>query len=162
PNVRAPRRPCEAITRAIAPWSIGLWLIVASALPAFGEHGALTWPVQTIDADRLKGLIERGEKLFIVDVGSPEEFRAGHIPAARFGLRVANTFPSGRSAPGRSPWHCSASPTWPSGSHRTRWSARASWTRRSFSTIATGVTPRRFRSREKRSRSAKRRSARII
>ena len=81
--VRAPRRPCEAITRAIAPWSIGLWLIVASALPAFGEHGALTWPVQTIDADRLKGLIERGEKLVIVDVGSPEEFRAGHIPGAR-------------------------------------------------------------------------------
>jgi rhodanese-related sulfurtransferase len=50
---------------------------------ASAEHPATTWALQTIDAERLKTLIDRGQRLVIVDVRSPEEFRSGHIPGAR-------------------------------------------------------------------------------
>jgi rhodanese-related sulfurtransferase len=39
--------------------------------------------LHTIDADRLKSLLDRGQRLLIVDVRSPEEIRTGHIPGAR-------------------------------------------------------------------------------
>src|SRR5262249_25172657 len=55
----------------------------ASVLVASGEHGSFNWPVQTITADRLKALIDRGAPVVIVDVGPPDEYRAGHIRGAR-------------------------------------------------------------------------------
>jgi rhodanese-related sulfurtransferase len=59
---------------------VALGLVVAEVS---AEHPATTWALQTIDADRLKSLLDRGQRLVIVDVRSPEEFRQGHIPGAR-------------------------------------------------------------------------------
>ncbi len=50
---------------------------------ASAEHPNTTWALQTIDVERLKTLLDRGQRLVIVDVRSPDEFRAGHIPGAR-------------------------------------------------------------------------------
>jgi len=56
---------------------------LAGAAPARAEHPATTWALQTIEADRLKAALDRGQRLIVVDVRSPEEFRKGHIPGAR-------------------------------------------------------------------------------
>jgi rhodanese-related sulfurtransferase len=47
------------------------------------EHPATTWALQTIAANQLKNVLDRGQRVVIVDVRSPEEFRTGHIPGAR-------------------------------------------------------------------------------
>jgi rhodanese-related sulfurtransferase len=41
------------------------------------------WALQTIEADRLKTVLDRGQRVVIVDVRSPDEFKQGHIPGAR-------------------------------------------------------------------------------
>jgi phage shock protein E len=59
-------------------------LALLAVVPRLGaEHPNTTWALQTIEAERLKSLLDRGQRLVIVDVRSPEEFRQGHIPGAR-------------------------------------------------------------------------------
>ena len=56
-----------------------LWL----ATLAHAGHPSMTWALQTIEADALKRALDRGQRVVIVDVRSPDEFRNGHIPGAR-------------------------------------------------------------------------------
>jgi phage shock protein E len=63
--------------------ALSFLLILVFAGVVHAEHPATTWALQTIDADRLKTLLERGQRLVLVDVRSPDEFRQGHIPGAR-------------------------------------------------------------------------------
>jgi rhodanese-related sulfurtransferase len=60
-----------------------LMLTLVSPGLAGAEHPVTTWGLQTIDVDRLKTLLDRGQKLVLVDVRSPDEFEKGHIPGAR-------------------------------------------------------------------------------
>ena len=62
---------------------IALALLIAGAGLAAAEHPNTTWALQTIEADRLKDALDRGQRLILVDVRSPDEFRRGHIPGAR-------------------------------------------------------------------------------
>jgi len=64
------------------------WLLLlnfSSGAPlAEGSHGTPpSFPVLTIEADRLKTLLDQGLRLVLVDVRSPEEYQKGHIPGAR-------------------------------------------------------------------------------
>ena len=64
------------------------WLLLlnfsSGAPPAEGGHGAPpSFPVLTIEADRLKTLLDQGLRLVLVDVRSAEEYQKGHIPGAR-------------------------------------------------------------------------------
>ena len=64
------------------------WLLLlnfsSGAPPAEAGHGAPpSFPVLTIDADRLKTLLDQGLRLVLVDVRSAEEYQKGHIPGAR-------------------------------------------------------------------------------
>jgi rhodanese-related sulfurtransferase len=70
------------LRRALAPIALGAALALGLPHVAGAEHPNTTWAPQTIDADRLKGLLDRGQRLVIVDVRSPDEFRQGHIPGA--------------------------------------------------------------------------------
>jgi len=65
------------------PWLL-LFSLAFGAPPAEAGHGAPpSFPVLTIDADRLKTLLDQGLRLLLVDVRSPEEYQKGHIPGAR-------------------------------------------------------------------------------
>ena len=64
------------------------WLLLlnfsSGAPPAEAGHGAPpSFPVLTIDADRLKTLLDQGLRLVLVDVRPAEEYQKGHIPGAR-------------------------------------------------------------------------------
>jgi phage shock protein E len=50
---------------------------------ATAEHPNTSSALQTIDAEQLKALLDRGTRIAIVDVRSSREFREGHIPGAR-------------------------------------------------------------------------------
>ena len=61
-----------------------LFSLAFGASPAEAGHGAPpSFPVLTIDADRLKTLLDQGQRLVLVDVRSAEEYQKGHIPGAR-------------------------------------------------------------------------------
>ncbi len=67
------------------PRVIVITLVAAAALVARPAHAGHPsgWALQTIEADRLKTALDRGQRVVVVDVRSPEEFRKGHIPGAR-------------------------------------------------------------------------------
>jgi phage shock protein E len=58
-------------------------LVLMLAGGAGAEHPATTWALQTMEAERLKTLLDGGQRVVVVDVRSPDEFRQGHIPGAR-------------------------------------------------------------------------------
>ena len=62
---------------------LALALAVATVDAARAEHPVTTWALQTIDAERLKTLLDGGQRLVVVDVRTVEEYRRGHIPGAR-------------------------------------------------------------------------------
>jgi rhodanese-related sulfurtransferase len=65
---------------------LGIGLVSMFAItthPVWADHPMMTWGLQTIDAERLKTLLDKGQKLVLVDVRAPEEFQKGHIPGAR-------------------------------------------------------------------------------
>lgn len=46
------------------------------------DTGSAAVPYSSINSSQLKQMISSGEPLFIIDVRSPDEYRAGHIPGA--------------------------------------------------------------------------------
>jgi rhodanese-related sulfurtransferase len=58
-------------------------LFAVTADPAWAGHLVMGWGLQMIEADQLKTLLDKEQKLVLVDVRSPEEFQKGHIPGAR-------------------------------------------------------------------------------
>lgn len=46
------------------------------------DTGSKSVPFSTINSSQLNQMISSGEPLFIIDVRSPDEYRAGHIPGA--------------------------------------------------------------------------------
>ena len=59
-------------------FSIVLFMLFALGLSACGNKAS----VQKITATELSARIQTGENLFVLDVRSPAEFSAGHIPGA--------------------------------------------------------------------------------
>ena len=62
---------------------LALLAVLVCAGVAAAEHPNTTWALQMIEPDRLKSLLDGGERVVIVDVRSEAEFRQGHIPGAR-------------------------------------------------------------------------------
>jgi len=59
-------------------------VVAIGTLPrlALGGHGAPTPSVAVVPPDYVKRLLEAREPIFVVDVRTPTEFRAGHLPSA--------------------------------------------------------------------------------
>jgi rhodanese-related sulfurtransferase len=75
--------------------------LLISALLAAGSLacGERNEPVRDLEPERLLALLAEDEAVLLLDVRTPEEFRAGHIPAARnlpvqeIGARIAGLEP---------------------------------------------------------------------
>jgi len=64
-----------------APWA-ALALVLVTASSAVAGHGASGPSVPLVAMDHLARLVERGEAVHLVDLRTPAEFAAGHIPGA--------------------------------------------------------------------------------
>ena len=61
-----------------------LLTLALGAQPTEAGHGTPpSFPVLTIDADRLKTILDQGLRFVLVDVWSLEAYQKGHIPGAR-------------------------------------------------------------------------------
>jgi rhodanese-related sulfurtransferase len=77
--------PGVSASRGVSHWLL-LLTLASSAHLAEAGHGtppSLYYSVLSIDADRLKTLLDHGLRPVLVDVRSPEEYQKGHIPEAR-------------------------------------------------------------------------------
>jgi rhodanese-related sulfurtransferase len=64
-----------------APWA-ALALVFVTASSAVAGHGVSAPSVPLVATDHVARLLERGEALHVVDLRTPAEFAAGHIPGA--------------------------------------------------------------------------------
>ena len=80
------------MARRIVAWVLVMGALASGAVDA--GHPGLTWPLRTIDAERLKPMLDRGERLVIVGVRPPEEFVEVTFRArTRLARRVRSTVP---------------------------------------------------------------------